>query len=121
MNNLIFITFVLDPCEKVEYLSFLLKQMYGPDLGGSLFLSLKNNMFELFEDYVFVYGKSVEASQSSFIGQSESVSISASTISFKPMSVLKARFKKYKQDTGYGESKKSDHEIYIGFITQMIP
>ena len=52
MNNLIFIASVLDLCEKVEYLSFSLKQMFGPDLGGSLFVAVKNNLFELFEDYV---------------------------------------------------------------------
>ena len=62
MNNLIFIASVLDLREKVEYLSFSLKQMFGPDLGGSLFVAIKNNLFELFEDYVIVYGQCVAAS-----------------------------------------------------------
>ena len=87
MNNLIFIASVLDPREKVEYLSFSLKQMFGPDLGGSLFVAIKNNLFELFEDYVIVYGQCVEASQFSMVGQFES--FSTSTISSKPVSVLK--------------------------------
>ena len=88
--------------------------MYGPDLGRSLFVTVKNNLFELFEDYVTVYGQSVEASQSAMVGQSKSVS--ASTISSKPVSVLKARFKKHKAETGYGGSKKSDLEIYFNGI-----
>ena len=45
------------------------------------------------------------------VGQFEFVS--ASTISSKPVSVLKAQFKKHKAETGYGGSKKSDLEIYL--------
>ena len=111
MNNLIFIASILDPREKVEYLSFSLKQMFGPDLGGSLFVVIKNNLFELFEDYVIVYGQSMEASQFAMVGKSESVS--TFIISSKPVSVLKARFKKHKAKTGYGGSKKSNLEIYL--------
>lgn len=85
--------------------------MYGLDLGGSFLVAVKNNLYELFEDYVSVYGQSVEASQSAPVGQFESVS--ASTISFKPVLVLKSRFKKHKVDTRYGGSKKSDLEIYL--------
>ena len=85
--------------------------MYGPDLGRSLFVTVKNNLFELFEDYVSMYGQSVEASQFAIIGQFEFVS--ASTISSKPVSVLKARFKKHKTETRYGGSKKSNPEIYL--------
>ena len=85
--------------------------MFGPNLGRSLFVAVKNNLFELFEDYIIVYGQSVEASQFSMVGQSEF--FSASTISFKPISLIKARFKKHKAETGYGGSKKSDLEIYL--------
>ena len=48
----------------------------------------------------------MEASQFTMVGQSES--ISTSIISSKPVSVLKAQFKKHKAETGYGGSKKSD-------------
>ena len=58
----------------------------------------------------------MEVSQSAIVGQSES--ISTSIISSKPVSVLKARFKKHKQDTRYGGSKKSDLEIYLNVFIE---
>ena len=88
--------------------------MYGLDLGGSLFVSVKNNLFKLFKDYVIIYRKSMEASQFAMVGQSES--ISTAIISSKPVSVLKAQFKKHKAETGYGGSKKSDLEIYLNEV-----
>ena len=103
MNNLIFLASVFDPREKLEYLAFSLSQMYGTDTGGSLVEYVKTNLYELFADYAFVYGQTEigpSGSQSYDLGQSASVP--SSTASLKPMSILKARFKQHKMESGQG-------------------
>ena len=55
MNNLIFITSVLDPRDKLEYMSSSLSQMYKLVISESLFESMKNSLFELFDDYAVVF------------------------------------------------------------------
>ena len=109
MNNLIFISCVLDPRYKIEYVSYTLGQMYGPVVGESLSQSVRNSLSELFADYVACYGKIDSASQES----ASQSSVSTSTISVKPVSVLKARFKQHQFVCGIGGSKKSDLDLYL--------
>ena len=51
MNYLIFISNILDPTDKLEYLEFSLKSMYGDYEGVILFENVKAALYELFYDY----------------------------------------------------------------------
>ena len=51
MNYLIFISYILDPRDKLEYLQFSLKTIYGDTIGCNLFINVKDALYELFEDY----------------------------------------------------------------------
>lgn len=62
MNLLIFIATILDPRDKLEYMEYSLKQVYGPTLGGSLFILVKNGLYELFTDYSSLYKPAVDSS-----------------------------------------------------------
>ena len=51
MNYMIFILHILDPRDKLEYLEFSLKSMYGDYEGVILFENVKAALYELFYDY----------------------------------------------------------------------
>ena len=52
MNFLIFISNVLIPQYKCNYLKFSINIIYGDMIGGSLLDNIKSAMFELYNDYV---------------------------------------------------------------------
>ena len=52
MNFLIFISNVLDPQYKCDYLKFSINTIYGDLIGESLLDNVKSAMFELYNDYV---------------------------------------------------------------------
>ncbi|XP_071932945.1 zinc finger BED domain-containing protein RICESLEEPER 2-like [Coffea arabica] len=54
MNMLIFISSMLDPRTKLEYLEFVVCQMYGESDGTTIAGLAKNAMFELFNEYKMV-------------------------------------------------------------------
>ena len=59
---LIFIATILDPRDKIEYMKYSLKEVYGPTVGGNLFISVKNALYELFTDYSSLYKPTTDAS-----------------------------------------------------------
>ena len=115
MNLLIFIAFVFDPREKMDFLQFSLDQIYGPDLGGTIFYSVKSAIQELFNDYVSLYtpASGESASQPTTLSPSDN-SMGADAASGPKISMLKAKFKKQKLEFGLGGSKRSELDIYLG-------
>ena len=94
MNNLIFFAHVLDPQYKFEYISFSLCQMYR-DIGSSLCDYVKQNMLELFLDYVASYGQSgTQFEKIPSANASQSQSVSAVTNIGIYSSVLKEKIQK---------------------------
>lgn len=51
MNMLIFISSILDPRTKFEYLEFVLSKMYGASDGGVMAILVKDALVELFNEY----------------------------------------------------------------------
>ena len=116
MNFLIFISNVLDPQYKFDYLQFSLNTIYGDLIGGNLLDNVKSAMFELYNDYV-LEGPSVNETAAptnafNVTGGSQSTT-SIVQPSMKSTSVLKDRFKQSKLESGVGESKKNELEIYL--------
>lgn len=105
INFLIFFANILDPSLKLSYMEFSLSQLYGEVKGGSIFSVVKYALYELYNDYVTVFKSgSTSKNQSQFsllVESSQSDSVGGQTIG-KPMSVLKAKFKKHKMETGVG-------------------
>ena len=116
MNLLIFIASVFDPREKMKFLQFSLDQIYGPDLGGTIFYSVKSVIQELFDDYISLYTPAPASSK--FSSQPTSLSPFDDSVgaaaSGPKISMLKAKFKKQKLEFGLGERKRSELDIYLG-------
>ena len=111
MNLLIFITNVLDPRYKLEYMEFSLNEIYGDSVGRSLFNNVKSGLQELFDDYSASINPPPQASSQSGILSDASEATFAET--GNSMSLLKARFKKHKMNLGFGGSKNTDLDIYL--------
>ena len=111
MNFLIFISNVLDPQYKFDYLQFSLNTIYSDMIGGNLLNNVKYAIFELYNDYVNE-GPSVNETVAptnafNMTGESQSTT-SIVQLSIKSKSVLKDRFKQSKLESGVRESKKSE-------------
>ena len=119
INFIIFFAYILDPTNKVEYLGFSLSQMYGE--GGSRFYDLiMSSLVQFFEDYKAFYCPVVESgsdvlSQSVVSGISQCLTSNppVQSAAGKPLSVLKAKYKQYKIETGLGGCKQSELDIYL--------
>ena len=111
MNLLIFIATILDPRDKIEFMEYSLSEVYGPTVGGSLFIAVKNALYELFTDYTSLYKPATHTFSETALPidacEPAEVTIGKST------SLLKARFKKHKQELGIGGSKQSEIDIYL--------
>ena len=95
MNWLIFLSNVMDPQYKLDYLRFSLIAIYGDLIGGNLFTNVKAALYELYDDYVND-DKSVNALNNALTvtsGESQCTSIPDVQSSGQSFSVLKARFK----------------------------
>ena len=97
MNSVIFITTILDPRYKIEFIEFSIFQMYGEELGSKLFTNLKSDLSLLFDDYMSLYESSSTfdscGSQSSQPNPQSEIQLHGKTIS-----LIKERFKKHKQN-----------------------
>ena len=97
-------------------MEYCLGQMYG-DGGGRMFFLVKSSMFELFEDYKALYCNSVEAgSENQSQANSDATHLVKSTVvpsTSKPKSVLKAKYKQHKMETGLSSSKQYELEMYL--------
>ena len=51
MNLLIFIAMVLDPREKLGFVEFVIMQMYGEVVGVNLYRLVKNEIYNIFNEY----------------------------------------------------------------------
>nr|XP_017256283.1 PREDICTED: zinc finger BED domain-containing protein RICESLEEPER 2-like [Daucus carota subsp. sativus] len=51
MNNLLFIAVVLDPRHKLQFVVYMLRHMYGDDVGGKIGKSLEDTLHKIFNEY----------------------------------------------------------------------
>ena len=111
MNTLIFLANIFDPRDKLEFMEYSLKQMYGDDTGLTVYIILKSDLSALFDEYVLFYGNVVGGSNSV---PTVSVHSSGPSLPGKSASLLKAKFKKHKMETGGScGNKKSELDIYL--------
>ena len=110
MNTLIFLANIFDPRDKIEFMEYTLKQMYGDDTGLAVYIILKSDPSALFDEYVLLYGNIFCGSN---YDPTVSVDSSGQSLPGKSMSLLKEKFKKHKMEIGgtYG-NKKSELESY---------
>ena len=111
MNTLIFLANIFDPRDKLEFMEYSLKQMYGDDTGLAVYIILKSDLSALFDEYVLLYGNVFGGSN---YDPTISVGSSGQSLLGKSMSLLKAKFKKHKMETGGScGNKKSELDIYL--------
>ena len=119
MNFIIFFANILDPTHKLEYLEFSLLQMHGQQIGSTLYSLVKSSLFELFDDYKAMYTSTTESGSDIQIQSATHVDIAHSSPDIisgsfgRQLSVLKAKFKKHKLESGLGGSKQSELEMYL--------
>ena len=89
MNTLIFLANIFDPRDKLEFMEYSLKQMYGDDTGLVVYIILKSDLSALFDEYVLLYGNVFCGSNYDLI---VSVGSSSQSLPGKSMSLLKAKF-----------------------------
>ncbi|XP_055960138.1 zinc finger BED domain-containing protein RICESLEEPER 2-like [Mercurialis annua] len=108
MNKMIFFANILDPRDRIMYMEYTLKQMYGSVNGKFLFTSLVHDLSLLFDDYDVQYKKELAGT-----GQSSSPSKYPGQFS-QATSVLKERFMQQMMETGcVGGSQKTELDIYL--------
>ncbi|KAM3246221.1 hypothetical protein P3L10_007988 [Capsicum annuum] len=108
MNKMIFISSVLDPRNKLEYVPFGIVDMFEKDIGDKLSDSVEAYMKALFEHYV---KKSKNFSSTSHSENSSSVS-GYGNFQRREIMRTKQQFEKHKEISG-GSSSKSELEKYL--------
>ncbi|KAM3268732.1 hypothetical protein P3S67_030696 [Capsicum chacoense] len=108
MNKMIFISFVLDPCNKLEYVPFAIVNMFGKEIREKLSDSVEAYMKALFEHYV---KKSKNFSSTSHSENSSSVS-SYGNFQRREIMRTKQQFEKHKEISG-GSSSKFELKKYL--------
>ncbi|XP_031095192.1 zinc finger BED domain-containing protein RICESLEEPER 2-like [Ipomoea triloba] len=108
MNLMIFYASILDPRDKLEYMSVQINHMYGEEKRKPYFAKVLTGFNELFDDYSA--GQSVPASSvSASAGSASSVSASVQSIG-RPRHFLKSQIKKQRLEAG---GKKTELDIYL--------
>ncbi|KAJ9547340.1 hypothetical protein OSB04_019883 [Centaurea solstitialis] len=107
MNLVIFFASIVDPRDKVEYMPFQLRQLYGEAKGDECFNMVKSKLTSLFEDYVAEYSTS-KFEPSNVQSQPEKCTPIGSV-----RSRLISRLKKQTLESGALEKKKSELELYL--------
>ena len=116
MNMMIFISSVLDPRNKLDYVPFAIVDMFGKEVGEKLCSEVKKYMNKLFEYYVKKSPKSslhVPSSPTSS-GNSSSISSVSGCGNFVNRGRMrtKQQFEKHKEVSG-SSSNKSELERYL--------
>ncbi|KAM3324154.1 hypothetical protein P3S67_005305 [Capsicum chacoense] len=111
MNKMIFISSVLDPRNKLEYVPFAIVDMFGKEIGDKLSDSVESYMKALFEHYVKKSKNSSSSSTSSYYGNSSSIS-GYENFQRREIMRTKQQFEKHKEISG-GSSNKSELGKYL--------
>ena len=107
INTLIFLANILDPRDKLEYMEFSLKEMYGDDTGSMLYTIVKSDLNLMFDEYMKLN------CSASAVSASAASAVSVPNFG-KSMSLLKAKFRQQKMDSGGSFGfKKNELEIYL--------
>ncbi|XP_071905947.1 zinc finger BED domain-containing protein RICESLEEPER 2-like [Coffea arabica] len=113
INMLIFISSILDPRTKLEYLEFVVGQMYGEFDGATLAGLAKDAMFELFNEYKMLSTLASHSASSSLSSDSQRGKTTFHGDASKTIiDRYKLEFKKRKMELG-GRDAKSKLDIYL--------
>ncbi|XP_049405287.1 zinc finger BED domain-containing protein RICESLEEPER 2-like [Solanum stenotomum] len=116
MNNMIFISSVLDPRNKLDYVPFAIVDMFGKEVGDKLCSEVKKYMKKLFDYYVKKSSKSSSHVPSSPTSSGNSSSISSvngcGNFVNRGRMRTKQQFEKHKEVSGSSGSK-SELERYL--------
>ncbi|KAL3361312.1 hypothetical protein AABB24_014291 [Solanum stoloniferum] len=117
MNKMIFISSMLDPCNKLDYVPFAIVDMFGKEVGDKLCSEVKKYMKNLFDYYVKKSSKSSSHVLSSPTSSDNSSSISSvsgcDNFVNRGRMRTKQQFEKHKEVSGSSGSK-SELERYLG-------
>ncbi|XP_047320451.1 zinc finger BED domain-containing protein RICESLEEPER 2-like [Impatiens glandulifera] len=110
MNKLIFISAIIDPRQKMDYVDFVLKEMYGEVIGVRMSIQVKQAIYELYNGYKDALNSSNDTSERGQV--SELVSTST------PMKdTMTMRYKRHKMETG-SEETKSELDKFLNEDTE---
>ncbi|XP_019177680.1 PREDICTED: zinc finger BED domain-containing protein RICESLEEPER 2-like [Ipomoea nil] len=110
MNSLIFFVNILDPRDKLEYMSYQFEELYGKDNGKKCLDNVQAAMVELFGDYAATY--SVNVQQSSSGSQPDVPPVQSHTTIGRPQNMLKNKLKMQKMEAS-GSYKETELQVYL--------
>jgi uncharacterized protein DUF4413 len=96
INLLIFVAVVLDPRYKLEYVEWMLVEVYGSSVGNSLAKKVKEALFLLFEEYRGSHANDAHKEETSATSRDDNVCAP----SHKKIEMLKNKWKKRKYERG---------------------
>ncbi|XP_070044845.1 zinc finger BED domain-containing protein DAYSLEEPER-like [Nicotiana tomentosiformis] len=101
MNKMIFIAYVLDPLNKLEYVSFALKKIFGDEEGKKITAEVEAYMTSLFGEYQQIYsrGYHLQSSSSTYTSSNDTSNTSSGSGSMRKKSENKASIKETKEVT----------------------
>nr|XP_016512348.1 PREDICTED: zinc finger BED domain-containing protein RICESLEEPER 2-like [Nicotiana tabacum] len=122
MNNIIFISCILDPRYKLESVGYALVKMFGQDLGATIQAEVKKYMTSLFSEYVKSGSKGVVLASSSDCSSlnTSTSELSGSQVSTQNTGLLESLMqdiKKYKSESG-GVDTRIELDKYFGEETE---
>ncbi|XP_019172939.1 PREDICTED: zinc finger BED domain-containing protein RICESLEEPER 2-like [Ipomoea nil] len=114
MNSLIFFANILDPRDKLEYMSYQFEELYGKDNGKKYLENVQAAMVELFGDYAATYSVNVQqsSSDSSSGSQPDVPPIQSHTTIGRPQNMLKNKLKRQKMEAS-GSYKETELQVYL--------
>ncbi|XP_070051072.1 zinc finger BED domain-containing protein RICESLEEPER 2-like isoform X2 [Nicotiana tomentosiformis] len=122
MNNIIFISCILDPRYKLESVGYALVKMFGQDPGAIIQAEVKKYMTSLFSEYVKSVSKGVVLDSSSDCSSLDTSTsrLSESQVSTQNTGLLESLMqdiKKYKSGSG-GVDTRTELDKYFGEETE---
>lgn len=111
MNKIVFWANVFDPIDKLDYM-VTLGEMFGLEKGIKIFQSVKDELFEVFNEYKKMYRPNGGANDSTTKSCSSGVVDCEKTD--EHISLSKARFKKQKMESGMAGNRKNELEVNLG-------
>ncbi|XP_074568451.1 zinc finger BED domain-containing protein RICESLEEPER 2-like [Curcuma longa] len=116
MNNLLYIAVVLDPRYKLDFVEFMLIELYGDEKGAKVGKIIKDTLYALYQDYKEKMKPQGSSSSISKLADNDSVSKNMSQMDLKRQSIL-AKYKKQKAQV-FGDGNMSELDKYLHEIVE---
>ncbi|XP_019169717.1 PREDICTED: zinc finger BED domain-containing protein RICESLEEPER 2-like [Ipomoea nil] len=118
MNLMIFFANILDPRDKLEYMSTQFNHMYGEEKGQTFYDKVVAGLAELFDDYSTSASSSVPSVPVPSVPVSVQLTSASSVSVGKPQHFLKSQIKKQRLESGGKKQTELDMYLSEGIVEE---